>query len=192
MNGTIGQMLTLTAEIAETLLTLKDANRDITPDLIDKIEQLHRLAQKSAIDTAVVPESVTVIPDERTSAREPENVVDTPKDEAPDQTSIAINETEETTEVKSKGDPDAPETYDSHTHDARMLREAMSLNDLFLFRRTLFGGSAERFNTALNAIAGMTRLSEVRDYMRNRSGINLKSPEAKDFISIIAPFFDED
>ena len=31
MNGTIGQMLTLTADIAETLLAIKDTDSSITP-----------------------------------------------------------------------------------------------------------------------------------------------------------------
>jgi len=190
MNGTIEQMLKLTADIAESLLVIKDADSTLTSDLVDKIEQLHRLAQEPAACTTTAQEPETAIADEQLS--EPENAVEAIGSEAPDLTPAETEETGVAAEVISEDAPAAPETGGTHRYDSRMLREAMSLNDLFLFRRTLFGGSAERFNNALEAIAGMSRLSEVRDYLRNRSGINLKSPEAKDFISIMTPFFDEE
>ena len=71
------------------------------------------------------------------------------------------------------------------------LREAMSLNDLFLYRRTLFGGSAAAFNDALTEIATFSHISEVRNFMRDTLHINMKTSEAKDFINIMAPFFSE-
>ena len=67
----------------------------------------------------------------------------------------------------------------------------MSINDLFLFRRTLFGGSAAAFNDALSEIATFRHISEVRNFMRDTLRINLKAPEAKDFLNVMAPFFSE-
>ena len=168
MNGTIGQMLTLTADIAEALLTIKDTDSGITPELIDKIEQLHRLAHlpvETANDVEETPlpsaqPTMDEIPCEPIAQPapqadpEPETTQDAEEEEVaqpspllPEATTAATTEAE-TTEAEISG----TETTETETTEyiqatpsltPATLREAMSINDLFLFRRTLFGGSAE-------------------------------------------------
>ena len=201
MNGTIGQMLTLTADIAEALLTIKDTDSGITPELIDKIEQLHRLAHlpvETANDVEETPlpsaqPTMDEIPCEPIAQPapqadpEPETTQDAEEEEVaqpspllPEATTAATTEAE-TTEYIQATPSLTPAT----------LREAMSINDLFLFRRTLFGGSAAAFNDALSEIATFRHISEVRNFMRDTLRINLKAPEAKDFLNVMAPFFSE-
>lgn len=216
MNGTIGQMLTLTADIAEALLTIKDTDSGITPELIDKIEQLHRLAHlpvETANDVEETPlpsaqPTMDEIPCEPIAQPapqadpEPETTQDAEEEEVaqpspllPEATTAATTEAE-TTEAEISG----TETTETETTEyiqatpsltPATLREAMSINDLFLFRRTLFGGSAAAFNDALSEIATFRHISEVRNFMRDTLRINLKAPEAKDFLNVMAPFFSE-
>lgn len=207
MNGTIGQMLTLTADIAEALLTIKDTDSGITPELIDKIEQLHTLAQlpvetvadveepelpaelspKEEIQCEPVAETIRQAPPEleetlELTEQEEEPVQENPEVPEPPETA----EAPETAETPEEAGPASVTSLSPAT-----LREAMSLNDLFLYRRTLFGGSAAAFNDALTQIATFSHISEVRNFMRDTLHINMKTSEAKDFINIMAPFFSE-
>lgn len=204
MNGTIGQMLTLTADIAEALLTIKDTDSGITPELIDKIEQLHTLAQLPVETVADVEEpelpaelspkeEIQCEPVAETIRQAPPELEDTL--ELTEQEEDAVKETPEVPEPPETAE--APETAEEAgpacvtSLSPATLREAMSLNDLFLYRRTLFGGSAAAFNDALTQIATFSHISEVRNFMRDTLHINMKTSEAKDFINIMAPFFSE-
>lgn len=197
MNGTIGQMLTLTADIAETLLAIKDTDSSITPELIDKIEQLHTLAQLPVETVADVEE-----PELPAELSPKEEIQCEPVAETIRQAPPELEETLEITEQKEavKETPEVQETPEAPEEagpasvtslSPATLREAMSLNDLFLYRRTLFGGSAAAFNDALTQIATFSHISEVRNFMRDTLHINMKTSEAKDFINIMAPFFSE-
>lgn len=207
MNGTIGQMLTLTADIAETLLAIKDTDSSITPELIDKIEQLHTLAQLPVETVADVEEPE--LPAELSPKEEIqcEPVAETTRQAPPElEDTLELTEQEEDTVKETPEVPEPPETAEAPetaetpeeaglasvtSLSPATLREAMSLNDLFLYRRTLFGGSAAAFNDALTEIATFSHISEVRNFMRDTLHINMKTSEAKDFINIMAPFFSE-
>lgn len=204
MNGTIGQMLTLTADIAETLLAIKDADSSITPELIDKIEQLHTLAQLPVETVADVEEpelpaelspkeEIQCEPVAETTRQAPPELEDTleltEQEEEPVQENPEVPEPPETAEAPETAEEAGPASVTSLS--PATLREAMSLNDLFLYRRTLFGGSAAAFNDALTEIATFSHISEVRNFMRDTLHINMKTSEAKDFINIMAPFFSE-
>lgn len=207
MNGTIGQMLTLTADIAETLLAIKDTDSSITPELIDKIEQLHTLAQLPVETVADVEEPE--LPAELSPKEEIqcEPVAETIRQAPPElEETLELTEQEEDAVKETPEVPEPPETAEAPetaetpeeaglasvtSLSPATLREAMSLNDLFLYRRTLFGGSAAAFNDALTQIATFSHISEVRNFMRDTLHINMKTSEAKDFINIMAPFFSE-
>lgn len=218
MNGTIGQMLTLTADIAEALLTIKDTDSGITPELIGKIEQLHTLAQLPVETVADVEEPA--LPGELSPKEEIqcEPIAETTRQAPPEQEEcLEITEQEESVQAIPEAPeapeipevPKIPETLETPVTPEEpeepeqeeqasvtslspaILREAMSLNDLFLYRRTLFGGSAAAFNDALTQIATFSHISEVRNFMRDTLHINMKTSEAKDFLNIMAPFFSE-
>lgn len=71
------------------------------------------------------------------------------------------------------------------------LRRAFSLNDIFFYRRTLFGGSPERFDRTLEAVASMRDVNELRRYLAEHEQVNVKSAPAKDFIAVLAVFLDD-
>lgn len=201
MNGTIGQMLTLTADIAETLLAIKDTDSSITPELIDKIEQLHTLAQLPVETVADVEEPE--LPAELSPKEEIqcEPIAEANRQAPPElEDTLELTEQEEDAVKETPEVPEPPETAETPEEaglasvtslSPATLREAMSLNDLFLYRRTLFGGSAAAFNDALTQIATFSHISEVRNFMRDTLHINMKTTEAKDFINVMAPFFSE-
>lgn len=207
MNGTIGQMLTLTADIAETLLAIKDTDSSITPELIDKIEQLHTLAQlpvetAADVEEPALPgelspkEEIQCEPVAETIRQAPPKLEDTleltEQEEEPVQENPEVPEPPETAEAPETAEtPEEAGLASVTSLSPATLREAMSLNDLFLYRRTLFGGSAAAFNDALTEIATFSHISEVRNFMRDTLHINMKTSEAKDFINIMAPFFSE-
>lgn len=207
MNGTIGQMLTLTADIAETLLAIKDADSGITPELIDKIEQLHTLAQlpvetAADVEEPALPgelspkEEIQCEPVAETIRQAPPKLEDTleltEQEEEPVQENPEVPEPPETAEAPETAEtPEEAGLASVTSLSPATLREAMSLNDLFLYRRTLFGGSAAAFNDALTQIATFSHISEVRNFMRDTLHINMKTSEAKDFLNIMAPFFSE-
>lgn len=74
---------------------------------------------------------------------------------------------------------------------ASQLRNAFTLNDMFLYRRTLFRGSPEWFNEALAHIASLRSTHEIKAYLSEIWHINIKTDEAKDFIDTISQFFNE-
>ena len=72
---------------------------------------------------------------------------------------------------------------------ARDLRNAFTLNDVFLFQRVLFHGSPSEFKNALEEITTLASADELREYLQSQHHINLKSDEARDFVGIVSSFF---
>ena len=73
--------------------------------------------------------------------------------------------------------------------NSRNLRKAFSLNDMFRFRRELFGNSATEMTDTLNLIEAMSSLSEANDYFYNDLEWDASNPEVQDFMDIIAKHF---
>lgn len=71
------------------------------------------------------------------------------------------------------------------------LRRAFSLNDIFFYRRTLFGGSPERFDRTLEAVASMRGVNELRHYLAEHEQVNVKNAPAKEFMAVLAAFLDD-
>ncbi len=147
--------------------------------LDDAVERARREAEESEED-----EAVTEIND---TAEDVE--VDEESDE---KTAESIAESSEFEEAED-ADVDEPSENSSapvSNVSADMLRRSFTLNDIFLYQRTLFSGSAKRFNDALRAIASMRTIDEVKEYLADSERINLRSDDAKEFIATISEFFD--
>lgn len=102
--------------------------------------------------------------------------------------SEAVSESEHEAESEVEATPEDPHGCGVPYAE---LRRAFSLNDVFLYRRTLFGGSAARFDAALQAVASMSGVEELRRYLVEVEGVNLKSASAKDFIAVLSAFLVE-
>lgn len=67
------------------------------------------------------------------------------------------------------------------------LRRAFTLNDKFRFRRTLFGGSNERFSEVLDKLEAMTDGREAQKYLA--ALIDVESEDGADFMNIVNAHF---
>lgn len=94
-------------------------------------------------------------------------------------------------EERADADEAAPEAmpYSGTGLTGKQLRGIFSLNDIFLYQRTLFGGSSERFNASLDEIAHLSTTEELKAFLSEKCNINLKSREAKDFMVSLSQFF---
>lgn len=257
----LNEMLHLTADIAEELLTLKDTGNELSDATTEKIARLAELAISCRIPTTeqttgtpLTQErellsgntSTSVLTRDHVETHsqsiskpcpEPEAAVDIENTEKE-----ALNE-EENTEIvgdnldeiqsyhnsavkenipdkrpdigvesshhsqiypaKSKLSIESNNIYHTNTQpevresiqpkirqfSARELRNAFTLNDVFLFQRTLFHGSSIEFKQALEEIASLSDVRELEEYLISVHGIDLTSPEAEDFINIVRTFF---
>lgn len=203
----ITELLQLTADIAEELLVAKDNSLSFPErSTCEKIARLYRMTtgDMSAEDnvSAEVCAPATVHIDECPSAgddtagtdaasatemietiAEPEATADA-EDKSRTYSGTDTEKEAETAEAEEAADalPEGPSAAD--------LKRAMSINDVFLFRRALFQGSASRMQSALRDIAECSGISEVSHLLTERYGLNLKQPESKAFISFLQPFFD--
>ncbi len=69
------------------------------------------------------------------------------------------------------------------------IRKSMTLNDKFLFRRELFGGSDAEFNDTLDLLTSMDSLDEAEEYMYHDLQWDPENPVVADFMTIIATHF---
>lgn len=202
----ITELLQLTADIAEELLVAKDNSLSF-PELstCKKIERLYNMAtgglsaEDNISEQVCEPASAQI--DKYSSAGDDSADADAEsatemietiselaatagaKDESDIHAEAEAEKEAETAEAEEAADalPVGPSVAD--------LKRAMSINDVFLFRRALFQGSASKMQSALGEIVCCSDISEIRRLLAERYRINLKQPEAKAFISFLQPFF---
>lgn len=253
----LNEMLYLTADIAEELLTLKDTGNELSDATTEKIAQLAELAincrtiqaeqiTKATLSQEVKPSSITTsvlsidhvedhsqsisIPDpepqvavvdiEKEALNEGKNagskydkqdeiqscqnctVKDNITDRVPDIEAKTSNDSKIYPD-KSEISIESKNIYRTNTQlevqesikphkrhfSARELRNAFTLNDVFLFQRTLFHGSSIEFKQALEEIASLPDVGELEEYLVSVHRIDLTSPESEDFITIVRTFF---
>lgn len=73
--------------------------------------------------------------------------------------------------------------------DAVTLRKSFSINDAFLFRREIFGGSDESFNNALVYISHLSTKRQLQEFLVEELSLNLNEYPGKDFYTILLKFF---
>lgn len=69
------------------------------------------------------------------------------------------------------------------------IRKVFTLNDIFRFRRQLFGNSQERYTKALTDISRMKSTYEAENYIYNTLGLDKENIDVKDFMKIISAYF---
>lgn len=69
------------------------------------------------------------------------------------------------------------------------LRKAFTLNDKFLFRRELFGGSETEFADTIELITAMHSYDEAVEYLIDDLQWDGENTTVKDFLSIVAAYF---
>lgn len=74
-------------------------------------------------------------------------------------------------------------------NECRDLRKAFTLNDKFLFRRELFGGSEQEFADTIDLIMAMHSADEAREYLIDDLQWDEQNPVVQDFMDIITNHF---
>lgn len=237
MIPTIDKMLSLTADIAEELLILKDADKDMLPaDLKLKIIQLAELAATSETEAPQPVEANTDVPEAETvketapepvlepapepepvdkpepelesaSAPEPEPepepipseleagfaaleaAIENAKEPEPVEAKTAVQEEPnvEAVEAVEAIEPEsaAPERF----IEIGALQKAFSINDLFFFRREIFGGSKQAFDAMLDRVSVLSDRRMLQEYLVEELNLNLNQTPGKDLYHILVAFF---
>ncbi len=94
-------------------------------------------------------------------------------------------------EALEEESPSEPITLDKvlTRNKSKELRSAFSINDMFRFRRELFGNSAADMTDALNLVEAMGNYAEAEDYFYNDLGWDKDSEEVMEFMDIIKNHF---
>lgn len=121
-----------------------------------------------------------------------------PEDEAPSPTTPEP-EQEQNLSPTSESDPE-PEQPEAENvirvedklarHSTRDINKAFSINDKFLFRRTLFGNNTAQYNEALELISQMDSYAETADYFFSQYGWNPEDENVKAFMAVVKHHFD--
>ena len=69
------------------------------------------------------------------------------------------------------------------------LRQAFSINDAFLFRREIFGGSKESFDEAIAHMANLNSRRALQEYLVEDLGLNLNESPGREFYDTLEVFF---
>lgn len=87
--------------------------------------------------------------------------------------------------------PAEPMTVDEMhlRRECRDLRKAFTLNDKFLFRRELFGGSEQEFYDTIDLLTAMSSLDEAREYLFDDLQWDPENEVVKDFMDIVTNHF---
>lgn len=209
MNPTIDRMLGLTADIAEELLLVKDAGSGALPDGLKlKIISLAELAATTeapvAADDAITSEAGEAGKEEAhemaegAQAMEAEETMEAEAILDAQHTSGAVSaltEDEAETDLQVAEEEATPE--DERVADAGPVRrldskalfQAFSINDAFLFRREIFGGSKERFLDSLDHIATLPDSHALREYLCGALRLDLDQYPGKEFYQALVVFF---
>lgn len=73
--------------------------------------------------------------------------------------------------------------------DVMALRRMFTLNDKFLFRRTLFGQDDAKFAEALTEIASKKNIDEAKDFLQESYGWDFANPDVEEFMTVISRYF---
>jgi hypothetical protein len=73
--------------------------------------------------------------------------------------------------------------------DPKELQRAFSINDAFLFRREIFGGSKQEFDRALNHIATLSDYHQLQHFLVETLNLNLNKAPGKEFYQLLVGFF---
>lgn len=123
---------------------------------------------------------------------EQEASADSPADPAPEESIVEVDAEPATDGSENADTPeDEPMRLDEKLQRnlSKDLRAAFSLNDMFRFRRELFGNNAAEMTDAIHLVEAMQSYAEAEDYFYGDLGWDKESEEVKEFMTIIRNHF---
>lgn len=156
-----------------------------------------------------VPVEMPIIEDitaaDDTTADEDEQIVEVVIEDEPEEDLEEEKEVEEEfTEEEETTDDEAPAESEAETKPidesirldeklqrtrSKDLKQAFSLNDMFRFRRELFGNSGAVMTDALHLVEAMQSYDEAEDYFYGDLGWDRESDDVKEFMETIKKHF---
>ena len=82
-----------------------------------------------------------------------------------------------------------PEVKKDDVRSRRSLRKSLSLNDVFRFRRELFGGNDRDYRASIDIIDSYTTFEEAEDYLLNDLQWDASNPVVEEFMDIVKRHF---
>lgn len=148
------------------------------------------LPEPEPIEVTVPEQAAEAV--EAVQADEPEPAAETVTETAPEQEHEPAGQTEPT-EKPEESQEKKPEPIPLDRKLSRKvmadIRKAFTVNDKFLFRRELFGNSAQQYDEAMNLISEMQSYEEARDYFFGQFGWDSDNREVKRFMEILENHF---
>lgn len=218
INPIIDDMLNLTADIAEELLRLKDAELGELPDGLKlKIISLAELAatptcqavEENAVSSDLTEvenehsETVSEVKDELVSGPESEpysvttitEVESVAAAEAAEAEAAAEEEEEPISAPQPQLQPQREPAYEKRHFKERQqlnpadLQRVFSINDEFLFCREIFKGEKSEYLRALDYIAKLPNRWALQVFLVEELGLNLNESPGKEFYQTLVVFF---
>lgn len=175
----------------------------VEPADISETESVPSASCESVADDEAIAESAEM-EEEEESLEEPESdeVPEIPEESvASDMPEDSVSESEPEPECEplpeqqpendEVGDTDDADDEPEPSAPTRELRQFLTINDRYRFRRELFGNSDTAMADTLNMIEAMGSLSEAQEYLYSDLEWDPETEEVKEFMVIIDRYFNE-
>lgn len=172
--------------LLELLQLRGDRLEDLRPLILSRIDEARALIVSLAGEERAKPVADKPVADKREPVESPatqalENAIDQPR------------EVKENTEVKTEAEDQASESHASAEQGNGVAsvsaRPAFCLNDRFRFRRSIFAGSQDDFNMAMDHLATLDSYEEAEEFFIEEMALDPEDQDVMDFMAIIKEYF---
>lgn len=169
---------------------------------VEEEEESESPASEEEPEEMPIIEDITA--DDDTTADDVEQVVEVVIEDEPAEETEEEEEVEEEFTEEEETDEEAPAESETETKPidesirldeklqrtrSKDLKQAFSLNDMFRFRRELFGNSGAVMTDALHLVEAMQSYDEAEDYFYGDLGWDRESDDVKEFMETIKKHF---
>lgn len=99
------------------------------------------------------------------------------------------HQAEPETEIETEAETETETAFTGRRLDIADIYHTFSINDVYLYRREIFGGSQARFLDALDRVSMLPDRHALQVYLVEQLNLNLNESPGKDFYQSLAVFF---
>lgn len=167
--------------LLELLQLRGDRLEDLRPLILGRIDEARALIVSLAGEDREKPVA---------DKREP---VHSPADQSRENAIDQSREVKENTEVKTEAEDQVSESHAAAEPGngvaSASARPAFCLNDRFRFRRSIFAGSQDDFNMAMDHLATLDSYEEAEEFFIEEMALDPEDQDVIDFMAIIKEYF---
>ena len=167
--------------LLELLQLRGDRLEDLRPLILGRIDEARALIVSLAGEERAKPVADKREPVESYAPRARENAAD-PLCEAEKNTETKVCIEEAVHECTAESEP-------RNTSASASARPAFCLNDRFRFRRSIFAGSQDDFNMAMDHLATLDSYEEAEEFFIEEMALDQEDQDVIDFMAIIKEYF---